>query len=278
MPGIAEIRPIPKPPDLGPWEERIFPAPAGDLRLRFHSPYEFAMGGYTWTVTLEGSEPVKSWEGAGQPDYLQPWSSDGQKLAFPLSRDESSVLASLADGSEIAAPHWPRAEYLVALVWAPAHSRVLLLGEDHVDLLDGKFRALASCRWTPDEFDLPLAGWLDPDDAFFVFRPWKDAEIAFYSGDDASTLEVVPLEPSSIFPYDEEALAGLPRNRYVLELGEGTFGTASLLDQWTGCSYRAGGNDLFMCTYRPTGEIERGVRREPTVRAEQRWVSVRLAP
>src|SRR5262245_41475805 len=125
-------------------------------------------------------------------------------------------------------------------------------------------------RWSKHEFQIPIAAWLSGGDAFFVLRPQRGAELRFYSGEDGSLLDPVPVDPAAVLPYDEDAYAGLPRDEYVLDVGEpGTTGVAALLDAWSGYVWRPEANELLVMTYRPKPGSS---PRRPAV--EPRWVQL----
>lgn len=233
------------------------------------------MGAFNWRATLlRGRKRIQRWREAGSPVYLQPWRHDGSKLAFPLcSRAGNRVLAAAADGSELPSPNWPSNVYLAALLWAPTRDRVLLVGsEGGGELLDGDFRPVAHLRWRPEQYEHPLAGWLTPDAVFFVLSLQGGADLRFYSAVDGSLIDALPLDPAAILPYDEDAVADVPRDGYALDLGPGLGGVGGLLDTWSFRRYRPDTAELILQTYRPVGSPS-----PDGLRAEAHWVAVKLS-
>jgi hypothetical protein len=272
--GVVSVRPIAA-PEPESWQIREFDAPcASELRLRFDSPDEYAMGGFNWRVTLlRGRAVVRTWDRrAGDPEHLAPWSHDGAKLAFPLrSSGRSGIAAAGADGTDLSPPEWPHERHLASVAWAPARRRVLLLALDGFQLLDADFALVAEARWQKDRLASPVAGWVAPDGCFFVL---SGTVLRFYDPREGALQEEVPLEPAALLPYDESAFAATPRDRYVLRIPAGASGAGSLLDTWSQCRLRPRTNELLLMTYRPT---EARPARLP-IEVEPRWVSVQLAP
>lgn len=276
---VGEVRAPPDPSD-DDWEgPREYPSPGGAWTLRFHDPSEFAMGAYSWEVTLlQGTAEVARLPDATSTD-VQPWSSDSTTYAYPgrAGKRSSALMLRTVEGRE---PRVPRLEFLITVQWSQSRDRLLAVGAEDVTLLTGDGKVVATVSGSGVEGEWPITGWLPSGDYFFVVgRTAREApsELRFFSVDGAP-VGGSELDPAGLAPYDAAPYDRLRRDFWSLDIGSSA-AVGSFLDCWAASRYDPSTGELNVAVYRPTSppfEVEQEWGREWVCHAEERWVAVEL--
>ena len=130
-----------------------------------------------------------------------------------------------------------------------------------------------------EESGYPYFCWLDKA-GYFASVENQGAGLAtlrFFDADTGDAKSDIPLNPLSLFPYDEAAYRSLGRDSYSLVLSESKQCVGSLLDEWSSIDFDEDSGVLRMMVYRPVGPIFEK-RNQRVCKVQENWVEVRILP
>jgi hypothetical protein len=276
MPSIEILRKYASKPSSREWkDERVYIA-ANGARAVFKNPFEFHMGAYSWDLELldRGLNKLGSKSGLLCPDSYEPWCSDSACL-FLNSVKEGSFIYEI----ESALTRKCDLRGVVGCIGSQRFTQYLVITVEGGYLVgrDGRTATSIAMRRPPHGF--PFLSWFDDAGLFFaVETQWRGlANLRFFGAETANSLRTEPLNPNSLFPYDEVSYQDLDRNSYTLVLSASSQCAGFLLDEWSSIEFDAKTSILRMMVYRPVAEIfeKRSMR---VCEVEERWVEARLNP
>jgi hypothetical protein len=125
----------------------------------------------------------------------------------------------------------------------------------------------------------PYLCWFDRAEYFFAVENQGagHATLRFFGGENGKSKLDIPLNPVSLFPYDEAKYRSLGRDSWALVLSDFTQSVGSLMDEWSSIEFDDNSDVLKLMVYRPIGEMfDR--RSQSVCRVQENWVEVRLRP
>jgi hypothetical protein len=276
MPSIEILkRYVGKPASRAWHEKRVYIAENG-ARAVFKNPFEFHMGAYSWDLELFDSELNKlvSKSGLLCPDLYDPWCNDSACL-FLNSVKEGSSIYEIESGLTRKCT----LRGVTGCIGSRRFSQYLATTVEGEYLVARDGRIVTSIPMRRPQHGFPFLSWFDDAGLFFAVETQGRglANLSFFKAETANSLWTEPLDPSSLFPFDEVSYQDLDRNSYALVLSSSSQCAGFLLDEWSSAEFDAKTSTLRMMVYRPVGEIfeKRSVR---VCEVEERWVEVRLTP
>ncbi len=128
-------------------------------------------------------------------------------------------------------------------------------------------------RITPEgPTNIHVCGWTPGGDSFFYLEQSEEQRrvplLRFFAAETLEPLEVVPLDPAVLVPYEQDVGTSVERDRYSLPMTSGALGVGRLLDEWSFSSMAEPGGRLLLAATRPSSAAPG--------QFEEQWVSVEI--
>ena len=277
MASIEILKKYASEPSLRKWEDtRVFASPNGRKAI-FRNPFEFHMGAYSRDLEVLENDSKKLFSANGLlcPHPYQPWSSDSFFL-FLSSPKGHSFIQEIGSGS---VHKLELNEFVIYARGSRRYPKFLVLTDkgEYLVAMDGKVQRVWSVRRPKHGY--PYLCWIDKAGHFLAVenKGAGFAGIRFFDAETGDAKSDIPLNPLSLFPYDEDAYSGLGRDSYSLVLSPSTQCVGRLMDEWSSINFDEDSGVLRLMVYRPVGPLFEK-RNQRVCKVQENWVEVRILP
>jgi len=256
------------------WQEiRIFTAGNG-AKAVFRDPYEFRMGANAWflEVFTRDSKKQLTKSGLDVPLPYQPWSHESGHLFLSNWRTGPYLVEVASDTSTPC----DLKQLPITALGSQRFPRFLVVTSEMSCLMGLDGRVERVLPFPNPASSKPHLHWFDAAGQFIAVENHGAgrAAIRFFTwqGDPVDT---IPIDPITVFPYEETKYRGLRRDSFSLAISESVLCVGSLLDEWSAVEFQKDTGILRMRVYRPAGEIYEW-QRQSVCKAEEHFVELRL--